>query len=343
VNKAATMARTDQLLEDAALAFQRTTGLTAHAGFRKFANDRYAEPLLQIEAAKTKYRFHAEIKAVDRFLTPALVKTQRGRNRHPAILVAPYITRETAEHCRKLKLPFIDTAGNAYIEAERLLIYVVGQPRPSDLVRNKFRALTPAGLQLTFALLCRPDLLQKNYREIAKAGKVALGTVGPIIKDLKDRGLLRIAPDGNLHDKQRLVAEWVMHYPVTLRPKLEARRFEADPRILTNANLKGQHAYWGGEPAADRLTHVLRPKAFTIYTAGDWRPLAAAYRMRAHPRGNVEVVKAFWNFTLDGLDPEIAPPLLVYADLMATDDGRNVEVADLIYERHIRPKLNAAG
>jgi len=38
-------------------------------------------------------------------------------HREPPLLVAPYITREIAERCRQLGLPFLDTAGNAYLEA----------------------------------------------------------------------------------------------------------------------------------------------------------------------------------------------------------------------------------
>jgi hypothetical protein len=42
---------------------------------------------------------------------------------------APCITREVAEQCRQLRLPFIDTAGNAYLGAPGLLVYVAGQAR----------------------------------------------------------------------------------------------------------------------------------------------------------------------------------------------------------------------
>jgi hypothetical protein len=224
------------------------------------------------------------------------------------------------------------------------LIYVVGQHRPLDPAPTKFRALTPAGLQLTFTLLCRPDLLQRTYRAIANAAKVALGTVGPAMKDLQNRGLLEILPNAEprIGDYRRLLEEWVTRYPTTLRPKLEARRFEADPLTLTNADLKAHHAFWGGEPAADRLTHMLRPKEFTIYAARDWMPLAKAYRMRAHPHGNVEVLKAFWQFNLDTIDPGVVPPVLIYADLMATQDGRNIEVANRLYEQYIEPKFHGA-
>jgi hypothetical protein len=166
--------------------------------------------------------------------------------KHP-LLVAPYITREIAARCRDLHLPFIDTAGNAYLEGPGLLIYVVGQPRPAELKQDRFRALNPAGLHITFALLCRPELIRANYREIAAAARVALGTVGPVMKDLEARGFLRLktATGRDLLDPERLLQEWVTHYPTTLRPKLNPRRFQADAEQLHQAKIDQHNAYWG--------------------------------------------------------------------------------------------------
>jgi hypothetical protein len=49
----------------------------------------------------------------------------------------------------------------------------------------------------------------------------------------------------------------------------------------------------------------------------------------------VEIYRRFWTFV--GGDAALAPEPLVYADLMATGDGRCMETAKLIYERIFRP------
>jgi hypothetical protein len=334
--------KAEQVLEDAIRALERTTGLKAHVQAHDPLTPQTADALFQIETPQGLYTFLAEIKAVDRFATPGLVKARRHGAPEAPILIAPYITRETAEICKQLELPFIDTAGNAYIQGKGLLVYVVGQQRPPELRRDRFRALTPAGLQFTFAILCRPDLLKTNYRRMANAAKIAVGTVGPAMKDLQGRGILQVGPDETvrLGDPRRLLEEWVTHYPTTLQPKLNPRRFEADLKLLHAADLKPYKAFWGGEPAADRLTHMLRPAMFTIYAAGPWAPIAAAHRMRARLDGNVEILDAFWNFTPDEVDADLVPPPLVYADLLNTKDGRNLEVANLIYDRYIQPKFH---
>ena len=61
----------------------------------------------------------------------------------------------------------------------------------------------------------------------------------------------------------------------------------------------------------------------------------AANRWRTDPRGNVEVLEAFWDTKGDWTNPEIVHPLLVYADLLATGDTRNIETARRIYDEQL--------
>jgi hypothetical protein len=335
----------DLILQAAQQALKRTTGL--HADIHPVPaakNNDDADAILEVAANQRKRRFRVEVKAVDRFEIPGLIKARTRAHPEPPLLVAPYITREVAERCRQLRLPFIDTAGNAYLEAPGLFVYVIGNNKPTEFRHDRFRALNPAGLQIAFALACRPALIQTTYREIAARAGVALGTVGPVIKDLEERGFLRFQgrPERKLLDPARMVEEWVTHYPITLRPKLHPKRFRADPERLQVTDLLHQHAYWGGEPAAEKLTRYLKPAEFTIYAREPIAKLIAAGRMRAEPTGNVEILDAFWNFDADKDFPDVVPPLLAYADLLATRDGRNAEAAKMIYEQRIAPAFLAA-
>jgi hypothetical protein len=336
----------ERILDIAVAALGRTTGINARV-YPVVGQHREPDAIIEVEADQCKYRFGAEVKTVDRFATPAMLKAQGKAPHDPPLLVAPYITREVAEHCRKLRLPFIDTAGNAYLEAAGLLVYVVGQARPVELQRGNFRALNPAGLKLTFTLLCRPRLLNENYRNIAAAAGVALGTVGADMKDLEARGFFNLETHPHqrkLLDPERMLQEWVTHYPITLRPKLNLGRFRADPERLQHTALAPLNAYWGGEPAAEKLTRYLKPAHFTIYTGEPIAKLVAAGRMRAEVGGNVEILEKFWNFPAEPMDkngapdvvpPDTVPPILAYADLLATHDGRNAEAARMIYEQRI--------
>ena len=91
---------------------------------------------------------------------------------------------------------------------------------------------------------------------------------------------------------------------------------------------------------ADRLTNFLKPATFTVYlepgqACENLATLIGAHRLRADPAGDVEVLDTFWTFGTDATQPDLVPPLLVYADLVATLDARNLEVAKPIRERFL--------
>lgn len=327
--------RDQETLNEALEAIRRTAGIELHAAACALQPPR-GDAVLKIAVPPTPAQFIAEIKTVRNFATIALVKEQLahlGPGLHP-LLGAPYMTRALAEHCRELQLPFIDTAGNAYINIPGLTIYVTGEPRPATLRGDQhYRAYTQVGMKVIFALLCDPALADATYREIAQAAQVALGTVGPVIKDLENRGhLVQRERRKALIKKRELVEAWITRYPDALRPKLFRNRYQADADRLQALEPRKLRAFWGGEVAAQRLTGYLKPEHFTLYIRGDANPLLTQARMRLDLNGNTELLQAFWDLPENAVHPDLVPPLLVYADLMATQDGRNLEAARLLYE-----------
>lgn len=331
--------REETVLDEALEVLRQNTGVEAQIIQRR-APHTVGDALIEVKAAANKYKFLAEVKTVRHFATIGVVKEELApldRDVYP-LLVAPYITRALAERCRALHLPFIDTAGNAYLDAPGLMVYVTGEPRP-DITRNdaRYRAYTTVGMKVVFALLCRPELAEATQRNLAEAAHVALGTVGPVIKDLENRGYLVQRDKKLLTNTKKLMEEWVARFPDTLRPKLFKNRYQADRDRLLALKLPAQHAFWGAEVAAQQLTGYLKPEHFTIYLHDDEKPLLNEARMRLDPRGNTELLEVFWNFPGNPAHPDLVPPLLAYADLMATQDGRNLETARLIYEQYLKP------
>jgi hypothetical protein len=330
--------REQDVLNEALEAVRRTAGVELHIARNALPK---VDALVEMDAPTAQARFAAEVKTVRYFATIALAKEQLAHlapGFHP-LLVAPYITRALAERCRELKLPFIDTAGNAYINVPGLTIYVTGEPRPATLTEDpQYRTYTQVGMKVTFALLCEQELANATYREIAKAAQVAFGTVGPVIKDLENRGhLVQRERRKTLANTRDLVEAWVTRYPDVLRPKLFRNRYQADIDRLYALNLRELKAFWGAEVAAQRLTNYLKPEHFTLYIRGDVKPLLTQARMRLDLNGNTELLQAFWQLPDNPAYPDLVPPLLVYADLMATQDGRNLETARLLYERILEP------
>jgi hypothetical protein len=333
--------REQAILNDALDAVKRMAGLDMRVAPNALPRG-FADALLEADAPTARVQFGAEIKTARHLATVGMVKEQLAHlasGVHP-LLVAPYITRTLAEHCRELKLNFIDTAGNAYINVPGLTIYVTGERRPTTLTGDDphYRAYTEVGMKVTFAFLCDQELADETYREIARVAQVAFGTVGPVIKDLENRGhLVQRGRRKTLVNTRGLMEAWVTRYPDALRPKLFRNRYQADIDRLETLDLRGMQAFWGAEIAGQRLTGYLKPEHFTLYVRGDTKHLLTQARMRLDLNGNTELLQAFWNLPENPAHPDLVPPLLAYADLVATQDGRNLETARLLYEQFLEP------
>jgi hypothetical protein len=328
-----------ELLQKAVEAFRRATGIRVRLQRLKPRRSRpQADARLRFEFPHVERRFDAEVK---RALDPqSLGQAMEQMRRLPekALLVTEYVNANMAERLKQTEIPFLDTLGNAYVNAPPIFVYMKGhEPQRFPRVRPT-RAFAPAGLKVVFALLCRQELADAPLRTIAKTAQVALGTVAWVLDDLARLGhLLIMGKRGRrLNRKQQLLERWVAIFPNQLRPKLLLGRYAGpDPKWWEQTRIADFRAYWGAEPAAARLTGYLKPELMTVYIRDTPGRFLAANRLRTDPRGNVEILKAFWDTTCDWTNPEIVHPLLVYADLLATGDARNLETARRIYDEQL--------
>jgi hypothetical protein len=88
----------------------------------------------------------------------------------------------------------------------------------------------------------------------------------------------------------------------------------------------------GGEAAAGRLTHHLRPGTITAYGAKVEPRFLLDHKLRKDDGGEVEILKQFWHFDEE---QELAPLPLIYADLIQKNDARCLETAQLLHEQFI--------
>ncbi len=270
-------------------------------------------------------------------VTLARIIRQWPQQPQPALLVAPHVTPARAERLREAGIPFIDAAGNAYLEAHGIYVNIMGREPPLGLAAapKKIRVFAGAGLKVLFVLLCEPAYVNQPYREIARAAGVALGTVGWVLADLKGLDYLRVQGRGRkkLCRKTELQDQWVTQYLQQFKPGLKTRRFRAaNPDWWQGVDIRDYGACWGGDVAAAKLTGHLKPMQITLWWQRDLAPLLQAQRMRADAAGDIELIEAFWHFAPEA---ETAPPLLVYADLLGTGDPRAMETAKLIHDNHL--------
>lgn len=322
--------------------FRELTGLRVNLEVLPHGPGPQPDALIRLVEGDRHWMYLAECRPqVDRVATLLAVQERIREFPGQGILIAPHLTPELAMRCREMGLPFMDAAGNAYLKQEGLHIQVVGQKPDKTLFRTEkpMRAFDRAGLRVVFALLVDPDLLQAPYRSIAKAAGVALGTVGWILTNLRENGFLVEDGQGNRRwiDRNRAVQAWVTNFPLRLRERLRPRRFAAkELDWWRNATPEIYEGYWGGEVAAAKLEGDLVPKTITLYLPEDRNAFLTKYRLRADPQGLIEVLDAFWDLPPVGRIPVgIAPPLLVYADLLAIGDPRTLDQAKVIHDRYL--------
>lgn len=329
-----------EIIRQALWMFHNNTGLTAEE-LPPVAKGRF-EPdvVIKVTTDKETWQFSAAVKTN---ISPATIGSAIGRlgsDRAKGLLLTRHVTPNMAEELREKGIQFLDTAGNAYLNAPPLFIFVKGN-RPAMAIgaEKTKRAFQSSGLQVLFAFLLQPSLVTAPYREIANTADVALGTVGWVVRDLKELGyLVDMGTRGRrLARKSELLNRWVTAYPEQLRPKLLIGRFRAaNPHWQEETgDLSLLEACWGGEPAAARMTGQLKPQTVTVYTREDADGFILRNKLRKDPQGNIEILKIFWDTATQKEYGDQAPPLVVYADLLATADPRNIEIAKMIYEQKI--------
>ncbi|MFO6421078.1 type IV toxin-antitoxin system AbiEi family antitoxin [Hylemonella sp. W303a] len=290
----------------------------------------------------TEYRAVAAPALARATLGAALMQARQAAQQtgQPTVLLAEHVTPPLADDLRAQGQPFADAAGNAWLPAP--LVLITGRkPLSKPVLPATGRADTPAGLKVLFALLCQPELADATHRAIAAAAGVALGGVPAVLQDLHQQGNLPMLGQRRRLDATRLLLDrWAQTYARRLRPKT-LKALYTTPLFDTWAEwgLTPAEGLWGGEPAAGLLTNYLRPGALTLYTPRLPPQFMARQRM-SNVTGPVteRVVEwrmPFWGELPPGPRPDIVPPVLVYADLLATGDGRCIETAELLYEQYL--------
>jgi len=98
-----------------------------------------------------------------------------------------------------------------------------------------------------------------------------------------------------------------------------------------------------GAMAARELTHYLEPDAATLLVDDQARAMLEQEPMlRDETGGNVTLFRLFGAAAVAG-EPKgrwpLATPLLIYAELLETGGAREVETAQMIYDRFLEPQI----
>jgi len=237
---------------------------------------------------------------------------------------------------------YIGADGTVNLNAKGIRIYKPGtKQKPKDnTLKNKY---TPAGLKIIFNLLNYDGFVNFTHREMANICNTALGNVNKIIGKLKDENFLIKLNNNKLkpNNTNGLFKIWTEQYNDILKPKLliGKYRFIEIKNIQNWKNIDlGFKNYWGGETAGAIITNYLKPAVHTLYTDEVRNNLIKHFKIIPQDNNfDLLIYKKFWHENQN--HENITPYLLVYTDLINTKDSRNIETAQLIYDKYLKEKF----
>lgn len=197
-------------------------------------------------------------------------------------------------------------------------------------------------MKVVFEFLRDEKWVNQTYQAIAEHTGTTAGNIHNIITGLQQEGFLLpvTKKEFKLNNKKDLLDKWVAAYDHRLKPALRVGTFrflkEDDFTHWKKLGLRPGKTLWGGEPAGDLLTNYLLPEELTLYTNEARNELLKNYKLIPDENGPVKVYQKFWR--LDD-NKRTVPPLLVYADLINTNDRRCRDTAQKIYNEFLQNKI----
>ena len=253
------------------------------------------------------------------------------------IVIAGKTFPNTRKAMRDTGINYLDAAGNAFIRTDKNYVFIEKPGTPDKIRNGTARAFTKTGVKVVYHLLTHQGDINLTVRELAVKTGVANDTIFNVYANLVELEYLVKAnrKKYKLFKKEKLLNEWIKAYKDNLRLNILVGRFDFTGKNRLWKDIKLQNeAKWGGEPAGAMITEYLVPAEFTIYTNEARPDILRNYRLTPDEKGNVYVYEKFW--IEEGITRETVHPLLVYADLIITEEPRNIEIAKIIYEKYVR-------
>lgn len=258
-------------------------------------------------------------------------------NNGDLLVVTGKIGKKVSEVLRSKGIFFVDTFGNAFIKTEDIILDIRGRTKSAlkiYLNTEKLR-LEKMGIQLLIAFFSRPDILNKNYREIAQLTGCSLGYVSKFIKKLRATGFVVKSENGQLGlvNKHELLQRLKFEYRTSLKNKYFVGRYEISENVdLQNFDSGNFSIYFTAGKAVEIKNGNLREKITELYLEGKLRDFIRANRLIPDKNGNLIVYQKYWNFDHDAMIQNISPDFIVYLDLTTSADPRLMEAAEAFYE-----------
>lgn len=257
------------------------------------------------------------------------------------IVASDYIKPATAKRLRQEEIQYVDQLGNAFIFSGVYRIVIIGHQRRKERSTKKAsqrtgKAFMTSGLKVQFALFNTPSLVNSSLRDIGSTVGVSPATVSDVLKDLQAHDMIYTNQLGKAFDaKKEHLDRWADAYPYQVREKQFIGQFTTDLPNWWERLSEGNGYQVSGEAGAYMMFQYMTPQDGIIYTSqNEYTRLIKDLRLRKIkpgeiPSTTITLYEPFWSHSKGG----VAPDLIVYSDLKSTQEPRNIEIADMIYQK----------
>lgn len=253
-----------------------------------------------------------------------------------SLLITELITSEVAKKFRKDKINYCDSLGNLWIQIGDGLVISKEKNIEGVTPEPSLNLNTISSLKILFTLLQNNDSLNWTLRRLADVSGVSLGTAQRVMEILRKDAMVFHSDKGrHFANKKRLLDIWVNGFNSVILPKITMGRAmfrSAKSESGWEGISMEKEMQWGGEPAAWIYDRFLVPEKYSLFTSGDLRlTIKQTGLIPVGATGKILILKKFWKDTdADGkvLNTNVAPVLIVYAQLMGEHDSRCAEAAE---------------
>lgn len=283
-------------------------------------------------------RFRVERRA---FLRAWHVPLLQGRA-EGALVVTRHVGPPLADLLRRAGVAFVDEAGNTWVRTPDWAVFVSGRSPAAQ------RAARPEGSRTTWQVayvLLRGAAGACAVRELAARAGVSHGTAGNALLEFERRGwITRTRGRSALRDPEGMLAAWEFGYVDRLRGAIDMG-FAAIPSGTGVAawgervreRLGPEHGVLGGALAAQWMGADVAAETATLHLREWDRETIRALAAVPAERGPIAVRRVFGPCTASPERPDLADPLLVYAELLGVDapglDGARAALRERIAAR----------
>jgi hypothetical protein len=301
-------------------------------------------------------------------LEPVVKLLQTAVEGRPPMIMANYIDAKLGRALREFGVNYVDASGNAYINLNPYFILIEGQIIADGLSQTRpAKQFSTTDLQVIYALLINPNLLNQNYREVSQCANVALGVCRSVFRELKGQGYFVEVLSTKKREwraNHKLIGRWVEQYPLLIKRAFLGEYSRPNLDWMQSDSWSNFDARLGGTVAVAKYAQAELDGGHSVYVNDQQQwpfiremGLTKDVEKSAERAGSkVNVFSKFWGrdavsqnvdkpsssaspVSPPSAHPMIAQPLIVhplmaYAELIQTSNLRNRDAANRIASRY---------